>query len=145
MSSNYQRKKSKYVLPGNVYMQIKYRIKDYDRLLRDKTNILYGGASASNGMPRGCETSDPTQDKAIKIAYIDRELDAIDQSVIEIRGEYSKKVYENFDPIKAYWNYDYFNYMFVRTKEDSNGPCRRTWSYFKGKFSYKIAKRLNLF
>ncbi|HCT63878.1 MAG TPA: hypothetical protein DIC60_01130 [Lachnospiraceae bacterium] len=142
---NYQRKKNREPLPHAVYMQVRYKIIDYDRLKRERLCILHGSAAPPDGMPRGNKTSNPTEQKAIKLAYIDKELEAIEQSAIEIMGIMSNKVHDEFNSIKAYWSYDYFNYMHIRRSDTDNGPSRRTWNYFKDEFSKKIAERLKIF
>ena len=125
---NYQRNKSsKYYVPHNIYMQIQYKIKDYDRLKRDRVNA-YGDA-----------------EQKVKLSYIENELKAIDQACIEIRGIYSDRTQEDFDPIKAYWSYDYFNYIFKRKSDDDEGPSYRTWNRYKINLSKAIANNLKIF
>ena len=60
-------------------------------------------------------------------------------------GIMSKRIMDAFDPIKAYWSYNYFNYAHVRGAESDMGPSRRTWNRYKSRLSYRIAKNLNLF
>lgn len=142
---NYQRKKTgEMYLPHNVYMQVQYKIKDYDRLKKERLDVLYGYGNKVDGMPRGNRIGRPTEESAIRLAYIDDQLAAIDQSAVEMRGRFSKRVYEDFDPIKAYWSYDYFNYIHIRNKESDEGPSRSTWNRFKCVFSSMIAQKLKI-
>ena len=141
MPRNYQRKKSE-PLPQAIYMQIRYIIKDYDRLKHERLIALYGSPAPPDGMPRGTGVSNPTEDKAIRLALIDEQLKAIEQSEIEMLGRLSNRVYDEFNVIQAYWNYDYFNYMHIRKDDLDIGPSRRTWNRFKDVFSKEIAKRL---
>ena len=141
---NYQLK-GECELPHNIYMQVQYIIKDYDRLKREKLNILCGSSPPSDGMPRSSDVGNPTEQKALRLASIENELRAIDQACAEMRGITSERTMEAFDPIKAYWSYNYFNYMHIRRGDADMGPSRRTWNRFKSRLSYRIAKNLNLF
>lgn len=147
MPRNYQLKKNNdYYMPHDLYMRVQYIIQGYNRLKREYIDILHSSPSAPDGMPRGSGgTSNPTLDKAIKLENISGELHALDQAIVEIRGIYSKKVIDEFDPIKAYWSYDYFNYIHIRKSVDDTGPSRRTWNYFKVLLSQKIAQKMKLF
>ena len=138
-------KNNPYYIPNDLYMQVKYKIKGYDRLKKDYLDTLYSSPPPPNGMPRSNAISNPTEQRAIKLAYLEDELRAVDQSIIELRGKYSGKTDEFFDVLKAYWSYDYYNYAHIRTNKDDDGPSRRTWNYFKSLLSYLIAKKLNLF
>lgn len=143
---NYQNKRgNQYYMPHNLYMQVQYKIRDYDRLKKERLDILYASPPLPDGQPRGSEPGNPTERKALKMVYIENELKAIDQAAVEVRGIYSAKVDDEFNPIKAYWCYDYFNYMHIRKTKDDEGPGVRTWNNFKTLFSGIIAKNLNLF
>lgn len=128
----------------NLIMQVRYKLKDYDRCKQEYENIIHSSHKPFDGLPRGTNISNPTEDKGLKLAKIGDELYAIDQAIILTKGEYSSKTDENFDPIKAYWSYDYFNYMHIRKSEDDNGPVYRTWIRYKESFSILIAGKLNL-
>jgi hypothetical protein len=130
-------------IPASVYTRVKALLKDYDRMQRMRANLLYGTPPPVNG--HGSSAGNPTEQKAIKLAAISSELDAIDQICILLRGEYSGKTLEDFDPIKAYWQYDYFNYQHIRTERNPNGPSTRTWHRYKDKFTLLIAQKLNFF
>ena len=130
--------------PRNVFMQVKYKLKNYESLKAERMNILYASPVPSDGMPRGTERTDETARKAERLAAIDTELCAIEQTVSETRGLYSKRVYEEFDPVQAYWNYDYFNYMHRRKNKEDEGPSVRTWQRYKDSFSHRIAEKLKL-
>lgn len=146
MAKVYQRKKNNpYYVEHNVYMQVYYKLRDYDRLKKEKLDILYGSPEPPDGMPRGSDVGNPTEQKVLKMAYIDEQLEAIDQCAIQMRGAYSGKVYDEFDPVKAYWSYDYYNYMHIRKSERDEGPSRRKWGYYKSLFTGMIAKRLKIF
>ena len=129
----------------DVYYQVKGILMGYDRLKKERLDLLYGTQYVISGMPRGSGVGDPTASKAEKLAVIDERWKGIDQAAVLMRGERGERVYESFDPIKAYWSYDYFNCQHKRTKESPNGPCRRTWNNYKDRFSTAIAQNLKIF
>lgn len=128
----------------DVYYQVKGILMGYDRLKKEKMDILYGAQYAMTGMPRGGDPGGQTEPKAIKLAAISERLDGIDQAAALMRKERGDKVGATFDPVKAYWSYDYFSCQHRRTKESPNGPCRRTWNNYKDRFSAVIAKNLKI-
>ena len=145
MPRNYQLKRNNpYKMRHNLYMQTLYIIKDYEGLRAERINLLYQGTQPSDGQPKGNMTSDPTQDKAIRMAEIDAKLKAIEQADMLLRGEYSSRTYDDFDPLEALENEAYFNYMHLRRNKDDTGPSNITWKRFRGKFVYLVAKNLNI-
>ena len=144
MPRDYQLKKGVEPLPHAVYMQVKYIISDYNRLRHERLDILYGSPKPPDGMPKGADLSDPTGVRGARLADINKRLEAIEQSAIEIFKEMSDKVMEQFNPIEAYWSYDYFNYMHRRSGQGDQGPSRRTWNYFKAKLGHKVAEKLRI-
>lgn len=130
-------------VPKTVHMRVKALLKDYQRMCSMKNDLLYGSMAPLDGMPRGVTSGNPTAQKAIKLAALSREITAIDQTCMLMRGEYSGKTYEDFDPLKAYWSYDYYNYQHIRTTQQTHGPSTRTWHRYKDKFTMIIAKKLN--
>ncbi len=136
-------RKSCRVSPG-VYKQVKGILQDYDRLKRDRLDILYGSRQTDD-MPRGSDVGMPTEQRAIRLSYIDNRLVAIDQSAVLMRVWLGEKVTESFDPVKAYWSYDYYNCQHKRTRAGDNGPSRRTWHRCKDRFTECIAEKLKLF
>lgn len=131
-------------LPKDIYNQVKAILQGYDRLKKERLNVLYGTPKREEGRASG-SVGDPTSMKAVKLAAIDAKLEAIDQAAVVMRAKYSAKTLEGFDPIKAFWSYDYFNYQHIRTKTKPDGPCKRTWNYYKYRLAAEIAKNLKLF
>lgn len=132
-------------VPKDIYDQVKGVLRGYDRLRKKRLDLLHGSCYQITGMPHGGETGDRTAQKAIELAYIDGRLEAIDQTCVAIRGWFGDTVCEDFDPIKAYWNYNYFNYQHKRKGEKDDGPSRRTWNRYKHRFASGVAEKLNLF
>lgn len=96
----YHRKSCK--VSRGVYAQVKGILQDYDRLKRDRLDIIYG-TKKQDGMPSGSDVGTPTEQKAIQLVYIDSRLEAIDQSAVLMRAWLGEKVSVTFEPIKAYW------------------------------------------
>lgn len=132
-------------VPKVVYLRMKTLIMDYNRLRSMRANLLFGSATPADGMSRIRGNGQLTEDKAIKLAVINREIEAIEQVAMLMRGEYSGKTYEEFDPLKAYQDYNYFNYQHIRTEKSPNGPSTRTWHRYKDVFTLRLAKKLNIF
>lgn len=138
MPRNYQLKRySKYLLPHDVYMQMIYVIKDYNRLIQERERIMYG-TPFNDGQPRGTDISDPTESKAIRLAAINSEIEAIDQTSMEMIGRYSDRAI-SFKPLEAFHNYGYFSGILGR----NDGYCERTWKRYRQKFAYLVAKKLH--
>ncbi|MEG2429217.1 MAG: hypothetical protein RSA99_02425 [Oscillospiraceae bacterium] len=132
-------------IPTDVYTAMKSILSGYDRLKAQKIAVEQRGNPPPNGMPRGNDISNPTQDKALILSSINEKLYAIDQTYIEMQGAYSAKTYDEFNPIKAFWSYDYFNYMHKRKNCDDIGPTYRTWGNFKYRFAKSMAKKLRFY
>ena len=154
---NYQpQKNNPFWLPHDIYMRVQYIISGYDRMKRERENIIHASVSNyttyvdANGVEsrqffiHGGNTGDPTGEKALKLAALDNDLHAIDGACSEICVELKRCVNDAFNPLKAYWSYDYYNYMHIRRGPDDLGPSRRTWNRYKTRLSWKIAKKIKL-
>lgn len=91
---NYQRKRQNpYLLPHNVYMQVLYLIRDYDRMQQVRADILNGSAP-HDGTPHTAH-GNPTESKAIKLASLDHRCEQINAAIASVPREYRKAVWEN--------------------------------------------------
>lgn len=133
-----------YYIDHNVYMQMVYKLKDYSRLIKERSNTMYDIPYSDLELSEN-EIKNQAKEKTKKLTYINNTLEAIDKSSMWIKNEMKEKVYDDFEPLKAFWSYDYFNYMHKRKCEDDIGPSARTWNYFKSKLAYKTSKELNIF
>lgn len=129
----------------DVYDQVKGVLRGYDRLKKKRLDLLYASCYQITGMPHSGGTGDKTGRKAVELAYIDERLDAIGQAAELMRGERGHRVELDFDPVKAFWSYDYFNCQHKRTAGKPNGPCRRTWNNYKYRFAAVLAEKLKIF
>ena len=82
----YQRKKNNpYLLPHALYMRMIYLIRDYNRLKAEVESILHNSPPPPNGMPSGQNKIKlPTEEKAIKLALTEEEIEAIENALAEI-------------------------------------------------------------
>lgn len=132
-------------LPHNLYMQIQYMLKDYDRLQKERSDLLNASPPPPDGMPRSDNTkADPTGRRAVRLAFIDAQLAAFDAAMAQVQARYACRVHTRFDPLRAYWNYEYFNYVFLRKDGGDAGPSRRQWNYYKTLLSRAVAEQLHM-
>ena len=140
---NYQRN-TDYKLPQSVYMRVLWKIRDYERLREEQMKILYASSPPPDGQPKSSALGNPTEQKALRRAYIDAELAAIDQASIVLQGEYSNRMTTGFDPLTAFQDYLYFCQEYRRKTKNDEGPCTRTWKYYRARFVYEVAKNSQL-
>lgn len=95
----YQRKKkNKYLLPHNVYMQTLYAIRDYERLKSESEMILDSSPPSvctTPGGKGGVSPSSPTETKALKIAEYNAKITAVSGALKSIPQEYRRGVLNN--------------------------------------------------
>ena len=123
-----------YHLPRSLYNRVLYIIRDYDRLCEQRKEIIFGSANMESGMPHGTNTSNPTEQKAIRLAQIESEINIIDNALRQIPPEYAQYVFDNV-------RYGYRCPSWVQNKDLAS---RRTWSRWRTKFLYFVAKNLKL-
>lgn len=91
----YQRKRNNpYRLPHNLYMRVLYIIRDYDRLRSERQEIIHA-SPVMDGMPRGNLQSSVAENKAIKLASLDEDCEAVERALLRIPAEYRKGVMNN--------------------------------------------------
>lgn len=126
---DYQRKRGNpYILPRNLYRQVIYQIKDYDRLCLEYEEIIEASRVLPDGQPKGNLTGDPTFAVAVKLAGISVRIEAIEKAMNEIPAEYRKGVWNNI----------------IKEKSFPLDADRATYYRQKGKFVWNVAKKLNL-
>lgn len=117
-----------YKLPRAVYYQALYAVRDYDRLHAEYNDIMHASASPADGMPRGSNPGRPVEDKAIRLEHIHGKLVAIDRALDSIPPEYRRGVMDN---VRYQSPYPYI-------------ACYRTWSTYRRRFLFCVAKYLRL-
>ena len=128
MTRDYQRKKSNpWILPANLYRQTLYAIRDYDRLKSEYEEEIRLICGVMDGQPRGTKIGDPTANTAIRLERIYSRIKAIEEAKKEIPEEY----------IKGGWQ----NILYAAPFPHDAG--RATYSRYKSKFVYEVAKKLS--
>ena len=91
---DYQRQRENpYLLPEYLYKSIKYAIKDYDRILQERLDILHSSPSPRFDTPKGTDVSSPTDSKALRLAALSKQLECIDQALVQVPHEYRRGVF----------------------------------------------------
>lgn len=91
---NYQKQKNNpYKLPHNLYMRMLYLVRDYERIRSEREDILQS-SPAPDGVPAS-GTGNPTERKAIKLAELDRECEAVTRALSSVPREYRKGITDN--------------------------------------------------
>jgi len=125
---DYQRKRGKYTLPREVYLQTLWQIRDYDRLCQKYAETVTESPAPSDGTPRAKGiTSDPTYQKAVKLEHIGRVILAIETARDMVPEEYRPGVWASVMYREPY-------------PIDAD---RTTYGRWKSKFVYTVAEKLN--
>lgn len=139
------RRNNPYRLEKNLYKQVTYLVKRYHNLISRCNNIIHSSPPPPDGMPKGNMTGDSTANKAARIEELQREITAIDDTIMEMRGKYSDTCTgEPFDAYESFDDYGVFCYYRSRPDKDE-APSYRTWLRYRSEFAYKVAKKLNYF
>ena len=113
-------KKNPHALSHNLYMQMLYLIRDYRENGR--------GGEPSPGGERLWQWS------------------AVKKSCEFLQAEYKKRPESNetFDPLRAFFDYAYYSYMYASQSRDM-GAGKRSWNLYRSRFAYLVAESLGLF
>jgi hypothetical protein len=129
MAKEYQAKKNNpHLLPHNIYMQVLYVVRDYDRLKDEYASLDGYSAHPLSGTPRSGGLSNPTEDKGVRRAYIHGNLHAIEQALMRVPSEYRDGVM---------WNVTHRAHY----PKDADAATYRRW---KQRFIYQVAKNLEI-
>jgi len=114
-----------YVLPENLYRQVLYLIKDYDRIKLLWEEELYTTPRNEFG-PRGSSKSDPTFSKAARRIRLEEDLRAMDKAMSQIPDEYREHVI----------NHARYGIRFPDWAD------RKTWFKYQSKYIFHVAENL---
>ncbi|MBR7164501.1 MAG: hypothetical protein IKD21_05985 [Clostridia bacterium] len=108
------------VLPHNLYMQMLYLIRDYN--------------------------SRTMKEQAAACGERLWQWQAVCQSEEVLKAEYEKRPesFEAFEPLRAFFDYAYFSYMYTRTKGEM-GAGKRSWNLYRCRFACMVAESLGLY
>lgn len=115
------------ILPDNVYKQVLYIVRDYDRMKSECDDML-GASSPSMGEIHGSGIGDPTCSTAISRELMLDKVKIIDECLKDIPEEYRKHIFNNIRYHQKYPSW----------------ADRSTWSRNKSRFVYSVAKKLYL-
>lgn len=126
---NYQRQKNNpYLLPHNVYMQVLYLIRDYERLKEEYNELLYDPAYKFDDRRRVIGgISRPVENKALTLANISVKTRAIENAIASIPEHYRRGVWQNI----------------MNGQHYPEGADVRTWQTYKQRFIYYTAKNMH--
>lgn len=126
---DYQRQRGNpYLLPHNVYKQVLYMVKDYDRLRAEREDILQASPTGE-GMPRSTEPSNSTAQKVERLDRISEQLRAIEGALHQIPEEYRRGVWSNI----VYGS----PYPIMMASE-------KTWKRWRARYIWNVARRFGL-
>lgn len=123
-----RRTTGKYILPGNIYMQTIYQIRDYYRLKEEAEAILDESKKPPDGQPKGESTTSDPERRVMRREHLIRVLDIIDDAKATLPEEYRQGV----------WNNVMYHDAFPPDAD------RATYGRYKSLFVYKIARELFL-
>ena len=127
-------KNNYYHLPKTLYNRVLYTIRDYDRLKQSKSEINLNSGNVPYEKVDSNHIGNPTEDKAITLCKIDEDIKAIDFALKRIPEEYATPIFDNirYGPSCLNW---------VQNKDYAS---KNTWSMYRVRFIYNVAKNLNL-
>lgn len=122
-------------LPHAVYMQMKYKISDYGRLLEQKDLILSGAASPNLSAVggRSGKKSDPTAGRALRLIKIDAEINTLLRVKEGFERNFASAFKADFDAFSAFLDYEYFAAACMKK------VCKKSWSKYKEQLARRLA------
>lgn len=125
-------------MPSTAYYRVIYTIRDYPRLKREyeilKKEI---GMKATNydGMPKGNNVASGIEDKAIRLADLEAEINRMQELINTIPTDMRDGILNNI----------YYGNRFPPNEWGQLVPSLRTWQREKGKFIAIVAHKLNIY
>ena len=58
----------------SIYMQMKYLLENYPNLKEQRERLLYGSPAPADGLPKGNNIGNPTEQKALVLCTIDGQI-----------------------------------------------------------------------
>lgn len=125
--SDYQQKKTKYILPKAVYNTVLWKIRDYYRR-KEMANDLIEEKKEAAGSGGSTQINDKVAKTAIRREALLKEIKIIEESLKEIPEEYRN----------AIWNNIQFRQPYPLNAD------RSTYGRYKSKFIFLAAQKFNL-
>lgn len=124
---DYQRKKTKYILPAAVYHKTLWTIRDYHRLKDEVSTMITPKSGGGESAPPSGDPGDPTYKLAVKYSEYLEIINAIDEARNNIPREYDLGIWNNIQ-------------YGARYPQDAE---RSTYGHIKSRFVYEVAINLH--
>lgn len=122
---DYQAKKrNPYYLEHTLYRRVLALVRDYPRMVQMRESIIYESPEGAGG---GRVPGKPTESKALRMATLSDDIRAIERALDKIPREYRQGVMDNV--------------LCDRRMDDLPG-ARSTWSRWRGRFLWHVAKNM---
>lgn len=131
------KKKNPYWLEPSLHYRVIGVVRDYPRMLAKRRDILHGSPTRSDvsGAPKGVP-SDPTAQRALRLARVDADLRIVDAALRRLPREYRGPVYKNVLYEKSGYN---------RGVAAADVPCTiSTFSRYRAWFLWLVAENMGL-
>ena len=125
-------------MPSTAYYRTIYTIRDYPRLKREyellkkETGVK---AIEYDGMPKGNNVSNATEDKIIRLVDLESEINKMQELINTIPADMRDGILNNI----------YYGNRFPTNEWGQLVPSLRTWQREKGKFIAIVAHKLNIY
>lgn len=116
-------------LPHNVYMQVLYLIRDYDRMKAEYNAVVDESPVPPDGAGGKSGPSDPTGNKAVKLESLGRKISAVETGLNAIPEEYRKAIYNN---------------IVYRIPYDTRYTSYYTYRYHRSRAMRVVARKLGM-
>lgn len=131
--------KSQYYLPKQEYLTLRHFCYQYPEWHDRRKALLLEGVRAVNcdGMPHGSNTMDPTESAGIKIAMLDRNIRAVEETAAEAGGELYKWLLKGVTDENATYAY---------LKQVMKIPCGKNLYYRRRQmFYWRLSQKMAFF
>ena len=117
-----------YKLSRECYKRVIWTIKDYPRRKAQYEAIIESSTPPPDGQPRGTQTGNPTERKALRAAEIGYEINAIEGALEKIPEEYRKGI---------------LNFIIYRVPFPTDAS-EMTYKRWKKRYIYFVAVKLGI-
>ncbi len=113
-------KHNPHYLPHDLYMQMLYLIRDFNTSQQKTEPSLYTPARS-------------------------HQLWAVEEAATALRRTYEEgnHVYGSVNPLRAFFDYPYYSFMFAQKKQEL-GASKRAWNLYRCRFAHMVAEQLRL-
>jgi hypothetical protein len=119
-----------------------YIIKDYERLKEELKYIFCESSNYFNEI-KNINKNNKFTIITPRISIINSYISSVNAAINYFETQYLNRIENYFDALKAFHNYEYFS---IATAKETSDECtsKSTWNRYRCKFSFIVAKNLNL-